>query len=781
MKDFFVSYNRADRHWAEWVAWQLEEAGHRVVIQAWDFRPGENFVLNMHRAAEECERTIALLSPNYLQSMYTQPEWAAAFSNDPTGEKGLLLPVRVRECEPAGLLRAVAYIDLVGLEEAQAREVLCEGLERKRAKPAVAPQFPAASLAMPHRTIQQCPRFPGALPAIWNVPHNRNRNFAGRDDLLDRLHDELIDRNAVAVSQAITGLGGVGKTQIAIEYAYRYASEYDLVWWIMAEHDEALKSGYVALAPKLRLEESRNLDEVVFAVREWLGQNGRWLLVFDNAREPQHVRSFLPQGHTGHVLVTSRNPQWRSLSGLVRVEVWEPQQAIEFLKRRTGLDDPLTADALARALGYLPLALEQAAAYIEAKGTSLAEYLTRFNKHELRLLEAGQAGTDYPATVATTWGLSFEETERASPAAAQLLNLCAFLAPDRIPLWLFTACATLLPEPLAKAAMDDLELDEAVGVLRRYSFVGRAGQGLSLHRLMQAVSRERLGDNKAAAVKLAVELVWSAFPADPEEPGLWTLCGELLPHAVAAGGYAEAYGIAREEAGQLFAAGANYLKWRAQYTDARVLLDRALRMTEAAVGATHIQAAPILGSLGLVLRELGDFPGAKTCFEKALGIAERAYGSKPVELLPYLNNSGLILSQLGDAAGAKRSLERALRIAEADVGLEDSSLPVLIHNLAIACWDLGQCEEARSLLERALRIAETTFGPAHLKVALTLERLGLYLTSEKLIPGDDLISTQARGEEYLLRALDIFKSTLGEEHPYTKRTAAAVSKLQPPS
>lgn len=155
MRDFFISYNRNDRKWAEWIAWQLEAQGFTTVIQAWDFRPGGNFVLDMQKAAAEARRTIAVLSPDYLGSQFTAPEWAAAFARDPTGSAGILLPVRVRECEPQGLLPQIVYIDLVGLDERTAKERLLAGVKFERAKPSDAPSFPGSAGA------SQAPPFPG--------------------------------------------------------------------------------------------------------------------------------------------------------------------------------------------------------------------------------------------------------------------------------------------------------------------------------------------------------------------------------------------------------------------------------------------------------------------------------------------------------------------------------------------------------------------------------------------------------------------------------------------
>jgi hypothetical protein len=227
MTHFFISYNRADRLWAEWIAWQLKEAGHRITLQAWHFRPGSNFVLEMQRAAAEAERTIAVLSPSYLSALFTHPEWAAAFAQDPTGELGKLVPVRVRECKLEGLLSQIIYLDLVGLSEEEARSELLTGLERGPAVPAAPPPFPGA----PRNGSPERPVFPGRLPSTWNVPHLRNPLFTGREEILAELGEPVASRGPTVLTQrdAIHGLGGIGKTQLAVEYAYRNAPEYDLV------------------------------------------------------------------------------------------------------------------------------------------------------------------------------------------------------------------------------------------------------------------------------------------------------------------------------------------------------------------------------------------------------------------------------------------------------------------------------------------------------------------------------------------------------------------------
>jgi hypothetical protein len=220
--DFFISYTSADRTWAEWIAWQLEQEGYSTVIQAWDFSVGSNFVLEMNTATTTAERTIAVLSPDYFQSGFTPSEWAAAFKRDPKGERRLLVPVRVRSFDVEGLLGQLVYIDFVDRDEQTARTDLLAGVRQQRAKPTTPPTFPTS---LPQQTEQ--PSFPGTLPTLWNVPYPRNPFLTGRDDLLTQLSTALRSGEATALTQpqAISGLGGIGKTQLALEYAYRYYTD----------------------------------------------------------------------------------------------------------------------------------------------------------------------------------------------------------------------------------------------------------------------------------------------------------------------------------------------------------------------------------------------------------------------------------------------------------------------------------------------------------------------------------------------------------------------------
>jgi tetratricopeptide (TPR) repeat protein len=734
----------------------LEEAGYTTVLQAWDFRPGSNFVLEMQRAATEAERTIAVLSPDYLGARFTQPEWAAAFAQDPTGEKGTLVPVRVRECDLEGLLPQIIYVDLVGLDEAAAQDALLAGVRRERAKPTAPPGFPVAAL----RSVLQEPRFPGALPWVWNIPHLRNPNFTGRESLLAELRAALTSGQPAALTQAISGLGGVGKTQLAVEYVYCHAAEYDVVWWVRAEEPTTLAADYASLAGPLDLRQKDEPDQrvVVEAVRRWLGQNAGWLLVFDNARDSTEVRGYLPQAATGHVLITSRNPAWRGVASPLTVQVMEQSESVDFLLKRTGQVDEEAANALAEALGDLPLALEQAGAYVEASGGTLSGYLRLFRRRHRELLRRGKPSTDYPDTVATTWELSFQQVRQASPAGADLLNLCAFLAPDDIPRDLLSEGSHHLPQPLAEAVADPLTFDEALAALRRYSLIEVRNDALSVHRLVQAVARDRLSDEAPRAwAEAASSLVSSAFPSGIQtDVQAWPRCSRLLPHALAAAGHAEALEVASGATARILNQAGVYLRGRAEFTEAREAFERALAIDEAAFGPDHPEVATDVNNLGSVLRDLGDLAGAREAFERALAVDEAAFGLDHPKVAIRVNNLGLVLRDLGDLAGAREAFERALAVDEAAFGPDHPNVATRVNNLGLVLKDMGDLGGARAHYQRALAIDEAAFGPDHPNVAIRVNNLGSALRA---------LGDLAGARVALERALAIDEAAFGPDHP----------------
>jgi tetratricopeptide (TPR) repeat protein len=650
--DFFISYNKADRDWAEWIAWQLEEVSYAVRLQAWDFLPGSNFLQQMDDAVKGAKRTIAVLSQAYLAAIYTKPEWQAAFKQDPTGEKRLLIPVRVEQCEVKGLLGQIVRIDLFGLQEPEAKSALLAGVKGKRAKPDSAPSFPASAT----RSARKKPRFPGALSKtqntptkIWNLPHSRNRNFTGREEMLSELRKALDSGQTAALTQAISGLGGVGKTQLATEYAYRHTESYDVVWWVRSEQPASLRADYAGLAAKLDLPEkdAQEQQAVIDAVKEWLNHNRNWLLVLDNAPNAGAVREYVPASGAGHIIVTSRDPKWRGAATLINVKTLPRSEAVEFLLKRTGQDDTEAAATLAEELGCLPLALEQAGAYIDECGRTISRYLDLFRKEKIEVLRRGKPSTDYPDTVATTWELSFRQVESENPAAGDLLKLCAFFAPEKISLQVIKDGANHLPEPLASAAAgDSLAFDDAIAALRRYSLIEVEGEFISVHRLVQAVTQSRMDE---AAVRVwteaAVRILENAFPYDSDDFRTWGTCAPLLTHALTALADAEVLKIDAHVTASLLNKVGGYLLGRAEFKQAEALRKRALALAESAFDPDDPQVAIFANNLGLVLESLGDLAGAKALFERALRIFQESLGEDHPSTRTVANNLKILASQ----------------------------------------------------------------------------------------------------------------------------------------
>jgi tetratricopeptide (TPR) repeat protein len=750
-RDFFISYTQVNRSWAEWIAVQLEATGYTTVLQAWDFRPGQDFIHEMQQATSTTRRTIAVLSPAYFGSKFGEAEWRAAFAKDPTGELGLLVPLRVQPCEPPGLLASRVYVDLVDIDEDEAQRRLLTGVDQSGARPTSAPFSGTAKPAK---------RFPGQGPDISNLPA-RNRNFSGRGGLLEELHVSLqVEASAAVVPMgAMHGLGGVGKTQLASEFAHRYGSDYDVTWWVPAEQPTSATAALATLAGRLGVAQVADQAKMAAGLFDRLRRRDRWLLVYDNAERPEMLAGLLPPGGGGQVLVTSRWSAWGQKATPVRVNVLAREESVAFLRKGTGADDEKALDELAELLGDLPLALEEAAAYLEETQVGLDAYVELVRVRARELFGLDQPSADEHGDqrrVATVWSLSLERVHREAPAAETLLSLCAFLASE-IPRELPREQPQLLPEELAQAISDPLVYNRMLGVMGRYSLATVSPTTVSVHRLVQAVIEARLGkEGERRWTEVAVRLLRASFPNESWEVVTWPACERLLTHVLAAAGHAERLEVAGEQAGWLLDRAANYLHERGQYRQARPIAERALRVTEAALGAVHPEVAWRCDGLGAVLRRLGDLAGARIQYERALAIAEAALGPDDEDVAKWRSNLGLVLQDLGDLEGARLQVERALAVTEAALGPDHPNVAVRRGELGDLLRELGDVNSARVQVQRALEIGEAALGPDHPRVAAWRSILGGALRDLGELEG-------ARVQ--VERALAIGEAALGPDHP----------------
>jgi tetratricopeptide (TPR) repeat protein len=762
-RDFFISYTQVNRLWAEWIAVQLEGAGYTTVLQAWDFRPGRDFLHEMQQATKTAKRTIAVLSPAYFGSEFSEAEWRAAFVKDPTGERGLLVPVRVQECEPPGLLASRLYINLVDTDEGTAKRLLLEGVGELGARPTSTPfPGPAGGTA----------RFPGYGPEVSNLPA-RNPSFSGRGELLEELYASMQTGSAAAVvaTVALSGLGGVGKTQLALEFAHRFASDYDIAWWVPAEPPTSATSALATLARRLGVEELADQGEMMAGLFDRLRQRDRWLLIYDNVERPDRLAGMLPSGGGGHVLVTSRWSTWGHQATPLRVDVLARKESITFLAKRTGSDVRTMLDELAELLGDLPLALEEAAAYLEETRVAVYQYLELVRDRAQELLGLDQPPADEygdQRRIATVWSLSLDRVHQEEPAVEALLSLCAFLASD-IPRDLLSEQPLVLPEELAQVVGDPLAYNRMLAAVGRYSLAALTPTTISLHRLVAAVIRARLGrETERRWADLAVRLLREIFPNQTWDPSTWKACERLLPHAITVADHAQQLRVAGQAAGWLLERATNYLCYRGQYRQARPIAEQALAITEAMVGPADPEVGERCSELGRVLLYLEDLPQAEAVVQRAVGIGEASLDPGDPKLAVWRGNLGTILWKRGDLKGAKAQHEQALAIEKIRFGTNHRQVAIRHNNLGLVLHDLGNLSQAREHYEQAVAIGRAALRPDEPDLAVWHHNLGNLLVDL----GD---STNAKAE--FEQALKISEAALGPNHSTVAAAYAGFARV----
>jgi hypothetical protein len=595
---------------------------------------------------------------------------------------------------------------------------------------------------LPSQPIRLAPR-----PAI----------LAGREELLAELHARLADRRGQREPRtvALCGLGGAGKTSVAVEYAHRHLAEVAVCWQFGTEDVAVLTAEFAVLAAQLGARDLVDPRDPVASVHAVLArQEAGWLVVFDNARDRASVERFVPPAGPGRVLITTQNQHWPPGQAL-DVPVLDLEVAADFLVNRSGDPDRTAASEL----GGLPLALEQAAAYMHATGTTLARYLLIFRDRQADLLARGEA-FGHPADVAATLGLAVSRLVDEAPSAAGLLCMLAFLAPEPVPLALLLtdgrAAGLLGPEVAAAVGSlvgDPVAAGDAIASLRRYSLVSPVGDGLVLvHRLVQALTRAQLPADSAGQWEQATAaLVDAAIPADADLPANWPVCAALLPHArvvlnLTSGGIQKI---------------AQYLGSSGSYAAARELFRLIADAHWDAYGPEHLSTLAARHNLAYWTGEAGDAPAARDQLAALLSICERILGSEHPDTLAVRYERTRWTADLRDAARARDQFTALLPICERVLGPEHRLTLTVRHQLSRWTGEAGDAAGARDQFAALLPLYERVLGTEHPD---TLDMRGnlAYLTG---LLGD---ATGARDQFAAL--LPIREQVLGTEHPSTLLT-----------
>jgi CO dehydrogenase nickel-insertion accessory protein CooC1 len=736
----YVSYVPEDRMWADWIEAVLTRAGFRVLPRSTVLTASEGDgdvrgSIQAERELQVAPRAIAVLSSAYLHSPDARSIWKTLSSADAADTHRQLIPIRISEVRITEPFNEHPVVDLARMDATQATAKLLWALDR-----------PVQPLGRSGSQAEE-PRFPGTIPPIWNVPA-RNADFTGRGATLELLRDKLAGGGrAVVVAQALYGLGGVGKTQLALEYAHRFMADYDLVWWVPSERADETSGSLAELARKMGLKVSENVAEAAEAALEELRRDTtpHWLIIFDNADDPKQLEPYLPRG-SGHVLITSRNQAWSHSAEPLEVDVFTRDESVGHLLRHVPELDMADAKRVADALGHLPLAVEQASAWLEQTGMPARVYVEQLATQSTRILALNQP-PDYPMPVVATWNLSFDRLKQRSPAAVRLLQLCAFFSPGPISMDLLYSDEmneSLLP--FDETLSEKLMLGRVIRDISRFALVkvDQGSNSLQIHRLVQAVIRSQMTDEEQIDARHEVhKILVGARPrqGETDDPANWSTYDIIWPHlgpSVAEecddprtrqllidwvrfqwkhGEFESCLNLARrlenlwthqlgpDDAQTLYLQFqiANVLRSEGRFGDARDLDTYVLDRQRVVLGPDHPYALMTANGLGADLRALGDFREALAADRATYESFKEQFGEDYPRTLIAAHNLGCSLRLVGDCFAARVLDEETLDRQRRVLGLDH---PYTLLSAASLAYDL----RAAGAFRESVDVLRDTWG-----------------------------------------------------------------------
>jgi tetratricopeptide (TPR) repeat protein len=592
----------------------------------------------------------------------------------------------------------------------------------------------------------------------------RNPNFTGRDDLLAEL-DRRLEPGATAavLPEALHGLGGVGKSQLAIEYAYRYQHKFDMIWWVPAERSVQIANSLVELGHRLDLNVGAATNVAVQPVLDALKGGGQhkippnWLLIFDNADSPTDVRPYLPSGGPGRILVTSRNSQWLSIARPLEVDVFRRDESVQLLRRRGPELTTDEANQLAEALGDLPLAIAQAAAWRAETGMPADEYLELLAEKQVELLDVATA-VDYPTSVAAAWNLSLEQLQARNPSALRILQTCAFFAPEPIPRSMFTNSRNVdVERELQRALRDRLRLNEAIRDINRLSLarIDHRTNSIQMHRLVQTVLIGQMTDEERDSMRHAAHEILAANDPDaPDDSDNWPKYAELHAHFVAS----NAIECESQAVRDLSFNQAMFLYYWGEHEQSAELAQKIYDIWYARLGSDNLETLKVGRWLGFALWRLGRYDEAARLNSEILDTYRRTVGDVHEDTIEAI---GAVAAD----NRAKGEFEAALELSRQNYdncvrffGDDDPVTLNAAHNLGVSLRLAGHFRDAWSLDEDTWGRKVQIFGKDHsltliteVGLAIDIRECGDYRGGR--LRHEDIVATYRRLHEPLNPAL----------------------------
>ncbi|KAA0935953.1 tetratricopeptide repeat protein [Streptomyces apricus] len=596
-------------------------------------------------------------------------------------------------------------------------------------------------------------------PRIWgNVPQ-RNRNFTGRETLLDRLQERLLGGVTAVLPEALHGMGGVGKSQIAVEYVYRHSRSYRLVWWVPSDQESQIIQSLVELGEQMGLQAGPDMSAVP-AVLDALRQGepySNWLLVFDNAEDPRTVRKYFPNDGPGSIVVTSRNSQWSTDFGSLEVDVFAREESVALLRRRSPNLPDDAVDHLAAALGDLPLAVEQAAAWLAETGMPVQQYLEAYEGNFTELMQS-EPPNDYNRSVAAAWNVSLGRLRETRLDALQLLQVCSFFAPEPIDWDLFSAVRGIsVPPELQSALEDPIKLGRAVREIGRYALarIDHRQNTLLMHRLVQRVLIEQMNTQEQAMMRHAAhQLLSHADPRNPQRSGFWPRYSSLLSHLRTSDAVNCEDGWTR----QLVLNEVRFLRARGDHAGALALGEQAAKIWREDQGEDHENVLAVDQQIAESLREQGsDLGRAYAMQSKLVERYRRVLGEEHEDTLRAQSSLAIHHRNRGHFEAAREMDQRVYDTSKREFDEDDPATLLAAHNYAVSLRLAGDSDLALDLDYDTWQRRVEVLGEDHIQTLGTREAYLLDLQEVGRYP--------EASDGYATLAGEV-TGRLGEQHPF---------------
>ena len=741
----------------------------RVWMDEGQIDPGARWMQALQQIIAKAPASIIFLGPHGL-SRWQEPEIEACI--DQNVQRGtpvvpVPLPGLPDDAEILLFLKRFSWVDLRKGSPPEELDRLAHAVRAKGVTPS-----PTQLSGPPVRALR-----------LHNLPFLPLGDLLkGRDEELQRLIANLqSSARATAITQAIHGLGGIGKTRLAVEYAWRSGDQYDAAFFVVADSPEVLRLGMANLARPgllaLPVFETGAEAKIIEAVLVWLREHSRWLLILDNIdteEAAKAVKEILPQLGNSHVLLTSRRREWPPAVRKQPLGELTREEATQFLLQRTdGERTPAENDAeqagrLADILDGLPLALEQAAAFIGHHQTTFARYLEDWEREREKVLEWHDVAImDYPASVAATWQKTFSQL---CTEGAAILRLSSFLAPEPIPEEMFKKGKEKFEEAAKALAeetgqqMTERTVRDAFSDLAGFSMITRSAGNFTVHRVVQQVLRTRIPEeHRQRWIERSLRLVDAHAPFDADDVRTWPVWHLLRPHAARIVEEADRAGIL-EPTGHLMSQLALLLFEKSLYAQAEPLMRRALQIGEDSLGFQHPDVATRLNNLAALLQSTKRLLEAEPLVRRVVEILS----PEQPNFAGALNNLAQLLKATDRLSEAEPLMRRALQIDKATLGTQHPNVAIRLNNLALLLLDTNRLSEAEPLMRRALQIDEAFFGPLHPNVAIRLYNLAMLLKDTDGLPEAELL---------MRRAVEIYEASLGADDPKTQLVRGNLERL----